>query len=234
MSLSVLKHQSALDFAPAPQTLASFVAGRDGAALAAVTDFAALSGAERCVYLWGESGSGRTHLLRAAVAAATAAGKVAVLADPRALAQAGLADAALVAVDDVHELDPAAQAVLFDLFNALRWSDGRLLAAGDRAPRDLIVREDLRTRLGSGLAFELHPLSDAERITALRTHAARRGLVLEDAVVDYLLARVPRDLGTLTMLVDLIDRASLEQQRAVTLPLVRAVLQQHRQDATPA
>lgn len=222
----LLKHQDALDFAPSPQTFASFVPGANVLALTAVRELAAAGGPDRFVYLFGSAGSGRTHLLHAAIAAAKEGAANAILASVRMLGEATLAEAVLVAVDDVHALDAEAQVALFDLYNALRAGNGRLLVAGDRAPRDLGVREDLRTRIGAMLAFELHPLTDAERAEALRGYATRRHITLDDAVIDYLLARVSRDLRALTALVDRIDRAALEKRRAVTVPLVREVLQQ--------
>jgi DnaA family protein len=220
----LLKYQDALDFAPSPQTFASFVAGGNAAALAAVRELALGTGSERCVYLFGTAGSGRTHLLAAAVAAVRERGDAASLVASTSLVDPSLRDASLVAVDDVHRLDAEAQVALFDLYNALLASGRGLLLAGDRAPRALALREDLRTRIGAALVFELHPLTDAERAAALRAYAERRHMTLDDAVVDYLLARVSRDLPALTALVDRIDRTALEKHRAVTVPLVREVL----------
>jgi DnaA family protein len=220
----LLKHQDALDFAPAPQTLASFVAGANAAALAAVEALAQGLGGERFVYLFGTAGSGRTHLLTAAAAAARDCGSAALLAGA-SLRDLALGGATFVAVDDVHALDAEGQIALFDLYNAALAGRGRMLLAGDRAPRDLAVREDLRTRIGAALAFELHPLTDAERAAALRAYATRRHMNLDDMVIDYLLARVSRDLPALTALVDRIDRLALEKRRAVTVPLVREVLE---------
>ena len=85
-------------------------------------------------------------------------------------------------------------------------------------------REDLRSRLAWGLVYEVKPLTDAERATYLRAEAARRGLRLADDVVTYLLIHVRRDMGSLGAILDHLDRTSLEQQRAVTLPLVREAL----------
>jgi len=217
-------HQLALALAPLPPTLANFVPGRNGEALAAVADLAGNAPRERFVYLWGEPGSGRTHLARAAVQAAIENGLRASLVDASALGAVTPSTEALVAVDDANTLPEAAQVALFDLHNQLRAGTGRLLVTGDHAPRNLNVREDLRTRLAAGLAFELHPPSDAERAEALKAHAARRGLTLDDAVVDYLLARAARDMLTLVAVIDALDRASLERSRAVTVPLVREVL----------
>ena len=99
-----------------------------------------------------------------------------------------------------------------------------VLAAGNAPPAQLAVREDLRSRLGWGLAYQVKPLTDAERAVFLSREAERRGMRLSDDVVWYLLARVRRDLSSLGAILDFLDRVSLEQQRRVTLPLVREAL----------
>jgi DnaA family protein len=184
---------------PAP-TLANFVAGRNGAALAAVRDAAAGRPAATVLYLWGEPGSGRTHLVRAAAAEG------------------------LAAVDDADRLDAAAQVALFDAINEARAVGAAVVVAGARPPAQLAVREDLRTRLGSGLAFELVPLSDAEKAQALRGRAEALGLKLPEDVLAWLLTHLRRDMGTQIAVLDALDRYSLAHQRPLTLPLVRAAL----------
>lgn len=185
---------------PAPPTFENFAVGANGAALAAVRAAAAGAG-ERVVYLWGDPGSGRSHLL----AAAGAVGQV-------------------VMVDDVHLLDAAGQVAAFDAFNRARAAGVAFLAAGDAPPAQLAVREDLRTRLASGLVFQLHPLGDEAKAQALRAQAASRGMALPDEVADYLLRRLPRSLGTQLAVLDALDRYSLAHKRALTLPLVREAL----------
>jgi DnaA family protein len=108
--------------------------------------------------------------------------------------------------------------------NAAREDGGTVLAAGAAPPAQLALREDLRSRLGWGLVYEVKPLTDAERALYLRAEAARRGLRLADEVVWYLLSHVRRDMPSLRALLEQLDRASLEQHRPVTLPLVREAL----------
>jgi DnaA family protein len=194
--------QLVLDLAPpAEPDFGNFVAGPNAEALAAVKALAA--GEEAIVYLWGEAGSGRTHLLRAALRA-----------NPR-----------LFTADDVESLDAAAQQQLFTAINAARGGEAPVLAAGRTPPLQLALREDLRTRLGWGLVYQLKPLSDADKAVHLRAEAARRGLRLSEEVVGYLLTRLPRDLPNLNSVLDGLDRYSLATRRPVTLPLVREALE---------
>ena len=109
---------------------------------------------------------------------------------------------------------------------------GTVLAAGSAPPAQLPLREDLRSRLAWGLVYQVKPLSDAEKALTLHAEAQRRGLRLSDEVVWYLLTHVRRDLRSLIGLLAHIDRASLEQRRAVTLPLVRELLRS-LEDAQP-
>ena len=99
-----------------------------------------------------------------------------------------------------------------------------MIAAGRATPAALPLREDLRSRLLSGLVFQLQPLADDEKAAALAAHAAARGMKLPAEAVDHLLRRLPRDLGTQFAVLDAVDRYSLALKRPVTLPLVREAL----------
>jgi DnaA family protein len=187
---------------PVEPTLDNYLAGANAEALERIRALATGSLREAIVYLWGEPGSGRTHLLRAAARA----------------------NPAVVLADDVETLDADAQQALFSAINAARDGGAPVLASGTAPPAQLVLREDLRTRLGWGLVYHIKPLTDAEKALHLRSEAARRGLRLTDEVVWYLLNRLPRDLASLNTVLDRLDRHSLARQRPVTLPLVREAL----------
>lgn len=193
---------------PAP-ALDNFVVGRNGAVLAALTAFGTAALADRCIYLWGAAGSGRSHLIAA-------------------WRKARAGDARCHAVDDVGMQGGAAQIALFNLHNRARDGEAYLLVAGDRPPAQLEVRDDLRSRLAWGLAFEVLGLSDDEKRAALVQRAAARGMLLSLEMADYLLARARRDMPSLIALVDALDRHSLETKRPVTLPLLRELLNQNQ------
>lgn len=207
---------------PRAPTLENFCPGRNTAVLAAIDQ--ALAGGERFVCLWGEPGSGKSHLLRAFVTAARARGLSArYLPAPHAdLAAAG--DEEAIAVDDVEALDAAGQAALFDLFNAARTGRGRLLTAAVRPPAELALREDLRSRLGSGIVLRVVALADAEKSAALKQHAARLGLKIGPEITAYVLSHCARDMGTQVAVLEALDRYSLEHQRPITVPLLRDAL----------
>ncbi len=214
---------------PEPASFANFVAGPNLEAVAAVAAAAVDGGTETGVVLWGAPGVGKTHLLRAAVGAALAAGRSAFyVADPGALlatAPEQLARHGLVAVDAVDDASAAAQGQLFTLFNALRAQQGRLFVAAERPPAALALREDLRSRLGWGLVYEILPLSDRDKPAALVAWARQRGFGLSDEVIGYLLAHGRRDMSSLLATLAALDRHSLAAKRPITIPLVRSWLQ---------
>ncbi|MCM8593981.1 DnaA regulatory inactivator Hda [Accumulibacter sp.] len=199
----------------------SFVTGRNGETLTAFAAWLSADNQEPLFFLWGEPGAGKSHLLRACGARYHDAIETPGLTDRDEEPMAG----ELLAIDHLEALDEDGQIALFRLINALPAQHGRLLVAAGRPPLHLALREDLRTRLGSGLVYRLQPLTDAEQRTALAERARARGLVLPAEAIQYLFSRAPRDMRSLTALLGALDRLSLERQRPITVSLVREVLQ---------
>ncbi len=223
-----------------PQTLGNFVVGQNRELAQLLGQFAAAAPAlpaERFVYLWGEAGAGKTHLLRALAAAVPAAryigGNDSGGNDSSGSDRGGAGATAfrfapevrLYLLDDCEALPAAAQIAAFALFNQIREHQALLVSAGALPPARLPLREDLRTRLGWGLIYQLHGLSDEEKIAALGQAAAGRGLALSAGVLPYLLTHYRRDMRSLSAMLDALDRYSLETQRPITLPLLRHLLQ---------
>jgi DnaA family protein len=215
--------QIPLPIGPEPRTsLDSFL---PGANVQALQHLAALVPPAAPVYLWGPAGSGKTHLLRGLAARTQAAGQ-----------GVGWFDAAdhtpwapnpgwsLVVIDRCDELAAGQQRAAFTLFVEAAANGVQFAAAGRLPPVDLPLREDLRTRLAWGHVFALQPLAEAETRAALRRDADRRGILLTDDVLDYLLTRFPRDLTHLMRLLDRLDDFGLAQGRRITLPLLRRML----------
>jgi DnaA family protein len=216
---------------PPDQRLDTFVDAPPGA-LDQLRALATRSGAD-WLYVAGAGGVGKTHLALAVCASAEEAGRRAAYL-PLAVAR-GRLRTALDALDgsDVVALDGLAaiagdredEVALFDFHNRARSAGAALLYTAEAAPDALpLVLPDLRSRLAQCPRVVLMPLDDDGRRRVLRERAQRRGLVLEDAALEWLLRRVGRDLGGLTALLDRLDRASLAAQRRVTLPFLREVL----------
>jgi DnaA family protein len=145
--------------------------------------------------------------------------------DARASRSRARGGGALVAVDDVDRADADAAARLFTLYNRMREHGGTLVAASAQPPARLALRDDVRTRLGWGLVFEIVPLADDDKPSALAAYARERGFALGDDVIGYLLAHGRRDMRALVATLAALDRLSLAQKRPVTVPLVREWLQ---------
>lgn len=208
-----------------PQTLDTFVVGKNEE-LAQLMRLFALRAADtlndRFVYLWGEPGAGKTHLLRALAASDDARY---IAADAAADAFLFVPDVTLYLLDDCEKLGAESQIAAFNLFNQVRENGGVLVAGGAMPPAVLTVREDLRTRLGWGLIYQVHGLTDDEKIAALNHAAHARGLALSSGVLPYLITHAQRDMRSLSAMLDALDRYSLETKRPITLPLLRSLLQ---------
>ena len=224
--------QLALDIGLATRPcLATFFAGPNEAALNHLQLWT--SGGTRApvpTYLWGDTGSGKTHLLQAVHQALTEQGLAVGWLDSHTFNPPEFSDDwAAVLMDDVHLYNTEQQHTAFNWFvNALTPRTGSprwVLAAGRWPPADLQLRDDLRTRLGWGHVYGLQVLDEPERRAVLRQAADARGLFLSDEVMSYMLNRFSRDLGSLMQLLDHLDHYALQTQRALTIPLVRAMLE---------
>jgi DnaA family protein len=199
------------DVSPSP-AFGNFLAGGNGAALQALRDAASGIGPQ-FVHLWGPAGCGKSHLVRALVPGGAGVPQF----DPAV---------PLYAVDDVHALDAEGQARLFALQDGVRSHPGtRLVSAGDAPPAALQLREDVRSRLGWGLVFQLHPIPESGRADALLARARARGVRIDEDLVPYMLTRLPRDMRTLVSVLDALDDFALARGRALTVPLLREWLQ---------
>lgn len=176
-------------------------------------------------YLWGPSGSGKTHLLRAVQRALSEQGAGVGWLDADMQTPAAFDDQwAAVLLDDVQLYTAAQQQAAFNWFVNAQTHQRWVLAAGDVAPGELRLREDLRTRLGWGHLFSLQLLGEPDRRAVLRQAADERGVFLSDEVMDFMLTRFARDLGSLMELLDLMDGYSLQTKRAITIPLIKAMM----------
>jgi DnaA family protein len=181
-------------------------------------------------YLWGESGSGKSHLLKAVQSELTDSGMRVGWLDANQNDRLSFDESwTAVLMDDVHLYNLEQQQLAFNWFvNALAPKTGLarwVLAAGMLPPADLKLRDDLRSRLGWGHVYALQVLSDTERAAVLRLEADARGLFLSDDVMSYMLSRFSRDLSSLMTLLDHLDQYALQTQRAITIPLIKSMLE---------
>jgi len=189
------------------------------------------------LHLWGEAGSGRSHLLQAVCNLAAHGGRrsACVPLAARGTFQPQLLDGLeqldLVCVDDLDLAggDAAWEQALFNLYNRLHERGTPLITAARQRPDALPLRlPDLASRLSASLACRLAPLDEAQRIEAMRLRAALRGLELPDEVVQFLARRVGRDLHTLFSWMERLDAASLAAQKKLTVPFVSSLLEESK------
>jgi len=203
-------------------SLESFEVGQNAEAAQLMAQFAARSAREHFAYLWGGAGVGKTHLLKA-LASTDNARYISPFSIESEFVYSP--EVSLYLLDDCEKLSPVSQIDAFALFNEIRANDAFMVCSGAVAPAVLPVREDLRTRMGWGLIYQIHGLSDDEKVAALSAAASARGLTLSPGVLPYLLSHFRRDMRSLSTMLDSLDQYSLETQRPITLPLLREWLQ---------
>ena len=214
------------------QTLQNYVVGANQAVIDHFKLFASHPNRSPVpTYIWGESGSGKTHLLRA------------IGLELMALKQPfGWLDAThpqnnpkvfdpawdAVLMDDVEQFTASQQHFAFNCFvNALTPTAGLqrwVVASGSLPPQDLKLREDLRTRLGWGHVFHLQTLVEQDCREVLQRHSRDLGLSLPGELEDYILSRFSRDLSTLIRLLNELDAYALQSKRPPTIPLLKDML----------
>ncbi len=220
-----------------PQSFDSFVTGRNAELLERLKLLASAgvgksthtgsASTDRFIYLWAEAGAGKSHLLHALATKAAQEGNHARLihADSPESAFEYSPRTSHYLLDDVDQLFEEQQIAAFNLFNQIREQGGCMVCSGTLPPTRLELREDLRTRLGWGHVYQLHLLDESARRSVLRKAADAKGLVLPEEVIDYVLHRFSRDLGSLMELLNHLDGYAMRTQRALTIPLVRSMLE---------
>lgn len=213
-------------------TLASFYPGDNTEALKAVSELSGGIG-EPFVYLWGQAGVGRTHLLQAACHHASEKGIAAFylsFENIHSLSPSiveGIEGISVVCLDDVENIvgKPEWEELLFHVFNRIRAENGRLLIASSVAPKDIQIQlPDLKSRFAWGVIYQLHRLTDDQKTDALQLRAYQHGLELSKSVGNFLLTHCSRNMSELFQLLGQLDRASLAEQRRLTIPFVKHVL----------
>ena len=184
-------------------------------------------------YIWGNGSPGLSHLLKASCNKAAAEGRRTMyvpLADRAQFAPQILEGAeflSLVCIDDIENIagDVEWEAAFFTAFNAMRQAGTQLVIAAHIAAQQLAIQlPDLHSRLQSGLLFQLNELSDEDKLSALQLRAKQRGFDLPAAVGEFILVRADRNLSALMQILNELDHSSMQQQRKLTVPLVKSTL----------
>lgn len=181
--------------------------------------------------VYGEAGSGKSHLLQAACHHARAAGRVALYVDSPGRHAASLLDGLesvdTICIDEVDTVlgDRLWETGLFHLINAVRDHGGTLIVAARPSPSNLrVALPDLRSRLLAADAIETDALTDLQKLQLLQEKARRQGFELGEDVARFILTRAERSPRALIDLLAKIEVATLARQRKVTIPLVKTVL----------
>jgi DnaA-homolog protein len=220
-------------FEPEPPTLDNFLVGENAEAVArlrALVGHSATGTAleARAITFWGAPAVGKTHLL-SGVASAFAEKSLFLRIDTQPWPDDPFVDCDALAVDNADRANGSQQGWLFTAFNHVTARGGTVLCAGATPPLSWQIRDDLRTRLGSGIVFEIKAIAQDLLMPLLYDYALQRGIKISEEVLTYVLSHTKRDVATLCHTINGIDRMSLALKRPITLPLVRAFLTQEMQ-----
>jgi DnaA-homolog protein len=193
--------QMLLDLSPTPrQSFDNFVVGQNIEVVHTLKEIISDKLPIQFVYLWGNEGSGKSHLAHIA------------------------SDHGFLIHDDVHLLDELGQIELFNTYNRCKDSKQNMLVTGLYSPLQMKLRDDLATRLAWGVTYEVITLSDEEKKLALLKHADERGMKLSLDIIDYCLKYLKRDMPNLFSILEALDNWSLTYKRPITLPLLKEII----------
>ena len=192
--------QLLLNIHPNPKkTLENFVVGKNTECLSSIKKL--LNSDELFfIYIWGEDGSGKSHLASA------------------------LKNQKITVIEDVEILSDNEQIKLFNLYNESKKTNTKLVITGSDAPNNLNLREDVSSRLNWELVYQLKALTDNEKKIALTKHAEAKGIALDKKIIDYCMANLNRDLHYLIATIDALDEWSLKTKRPITITLLKQLL----------
>ncbi|MCU7800966.1 MAG: DnaA regulatory inactivator Hda [gamma proteobacterium symbiont of Lucinoma myriamae] len=195
--------------------------------------FSLLNENEQLIVVWGDEGTGKTHLLQALSSQYQANGLNALYIplqidddfSPELLGGLEMMD--LVCLDDIHTISGHQEweMALFHFFNKIRENNGRLILAANNSALNLDIQlPDLKSRLSWGLTYQTQKLSDKDKINLLKLRAHKRGFEMTDEVANYLLKHAARELSALIKLLEKLDYESLAKQRKLTIPFIKSFL----------
>lgn len=229
-----MAQQIPLHFAVDPlQTFEAYCVGPNAEAADAARRCARGEG-DALLYLWGETGLGKTHLVNAACREAFHSGRsaaclpLALVGEYGPAVLDGMENQNLVCLDDIERIAGRDdwERQLFGLFNASRDAGNTLLVTAASPPADLpVALPDLKTRLAWGLVLRLHPLADEHKLAALEQRAGMLGLELSPQVGRFLLSHCRRDMASLQALLEELDHATLAAKRRLTIPFIKSYLE---------
>ena len=186
----------------------NFVAGGNEELVESLGTMLMSGSQERFYYIWGSQASGK--------------GRSVLFFGDGSLQKNDLnSEGSTIIVDNVHLLDKVEQHIIFNWYNYMLSNSGYMIVSGDHPPALLSVREDLKTRLGSGLVYRIKALTDNEKIDVINRYCTERGFALSGDVLNYVVTHESRDLAHLLELVDGIDSYSIQTHRRITIPLVK-------------
>ncbi len=182
-------------------------------------------------WLWGAPATGKTHLLLATVRAATDEGLSSAYLPAHAGFKPDALDALrkieLLCIDDAERLagTPPIEEAMGKLCREIERRGARLVLGASSTPAGAgFGRDDMRTRLASGQIWKLLPLTDEERLEAVKLRVRSRGINLPEATARFLMRRVRRNPSDVFILVDRLAALAASRSKQLTVPFVRLAL----------
>ncbi len=177
----------------------------------------------RNLWLFGEPGVGKTHLVHILVSEVE---QSIIVVDP-SYELSGLAQFNLVIIDDIESWlgDLQQERSIFGLFEELRLAENRLVVTAKQSVEHTdFALPDLKSRMCALYRYRVLPVPDDQKIVFLQELVEHRGFSLTTEVSNFLVRHVPRTQTELIRIVDKLDQASLiREKKEITIPFVKKI-----------
>ena len=180
-------------------------------------------------YFWGDVGSGRTHLLNAALNRCPGSGIYIPLKEMQEIGQNVFDNLEIIDVVAIDHIDIISgnidlETSVFHFIDKVILSQSKVIISGRKHPGSQGFNlSDLASRLCSGLLYKVNALDDDEKKKAIIFLSSIKGMNIKVNHLDYIFKYFKRDMKNLIGLLEQLDQVSMSEGKPVTLAMIKRI-----------
>jgi DnaA regulatory inactivator Hda len=185
------------------------------------------------IHIIGNTLQGKTHLLKAWThRMLSVTDKKAIYVDAKSVCsddelRSLSHDYQFIAIDNIDMLANNNQIAMFDLFNSIKLNNLNnmlITSSNSSLEHNTELRDDLKTRILSGLTLHLKAPNDEDLLRILQSYITLDGINIAEPELIYLINHYTRNIGILINVIRKIVNTALLENRHITIPLIKQVI----------